>query len=101
MTNSIGGDVYKGGVSMLDAVIIAGGSIISRQIFGRITGNNTLISAGVKIAGALAINYMIKGKISNYVAGSLLIDGAFDVANILFNMLGVGMKNGNSKPRVI
>jgi len=101
MTNSISGDVYKGGVSMLDAVVIAGGSVVSRQIFGRLTGNNNLVSAGVKIGSALAINYMVKGKVGNYIAGSLLIDGAFDVANLLFNLLGVGIKNGTKKPSVI
>jgi len=91
------GNVYKGGVSLLDAVVLAGGSILSRQIMGRIIGNNSWLSAGAKIGGALAVNFMAKGKISNYVSGALLIDGATDVANILLNMVGVGAKNGAVK----
>lgn len=89
-------------VNIIDAVGIAGFTILSKQTLGRVFKNKWL-GAGVKIGGAVGLNSMKLGKVADYASAGLLIDGATDVANGLLHMVGLnGVKvNNNMKPQVL
>ena len=92
------------GISILDAVIIAGGVIFSRQVLGRIIGSNNWISGLSKIGLSVGLNYIPDlGKAGNLASAILLIDGANDIANKLLSYVGVTAKNGvkNAQTQVI
>lgn len=89
-------------VNLIDAVGIAGATIMTRQLLGQFIGVNSWRSAIIKIGGAVTLDYTkFGGKIGDYVKAGLLIDGATDTANLLLNMVGVKAKNGVKSPNVL
>lgn len=90
-------------VNIIDAVGIAGFTILSKQTIGRMFKNKWL-GAGVKMAGAVGLNSLKLGKVSDYASAGLLIDGATDVANGILQVVGLNgakISNGNAKPQVL
>lgn len=77
MSNIIGAKAGK--LSQVDALMIAGTKVLSERILGRFIGNGTLISGGVKMLGAVGVNKLVGGKVSDILATALTVDGAEDI----------------------
>ena len=68
-----------GKLSQWDALMIAGAKIVSERVLAPLISNGTLISGAIKMGGAIAVNKMVGGKISDILSTALTVDGAEDV----------------------
>lgn len=75
----------KGGkLSIGDSIMIAGAKILSERLLSPIVGNGSLVSGGVKIAGAVLSKNMIGGKVNDILGTALMVDGAEDIVTSFF-----------------
>ena len=81
-----------GKLTQTDALMIAGAKILSERLLAPIIGNSSLLSGGVKMIGAVAVNKMVGGRVGDIVGTALTIDGAEDlVLAFLPNISGNGL----------
>ncbi len=93
----------KGGkLSIMDALAIAGTKTFSERFLSRYIGNATLMSGGIKVAGSLAINNFVGGKVGDVLGTALMVDGAEDIINnLLGNLLPKAVGGVQSGNRVV
>ncbi len=93
----------KGGkLSVMDALAIAGTKTFSERFLANYIGNATLMSGGIKVAGAIVSNGMIGGKVGDILGTALMVDGAEDIINnLLGNFLPKAVGGVQSGNRVV
>lgn len=83
-----------GKLSQMDALYIAGVKILSERIFAMFIGNGTLVSGGAKMLGAIGVNKMVGGKISDILSTAMTVDGAEDIVLSFMPKISGGLFGG-------
>jgi len=89
MTKILG--AKAGQLSIMDALSIAGAKIVSERLLASFVGNGSLLSGGVKLGGAFAVNKLVGGKVSDIVATAMTVDGAEDIVTAFFPKFAGGL----------
>lgn len=69
------------GFTLGEMFMVGGAKVASEQLLNRFIGNGTLISGGVKIAGAYGVPKVLSGKGGQIIATALVVDGVEDIIN--------------------
>lgn len=87
-----------GKISVMDAFAISAAKMVTEKTLAPLVGNGTLMSGGLKIAGALALDSFVgNNKLGQYASAGMIIDGSEDIVmNLLGSTLGV-----SSAPAVV
>lgn len=72
-----------GRLSVGDALMIAITKTFTERFLAGYIGNATVMSGGIKIGGAFALNKLVGGKIGDILGTALMVDGTEDIANAL------------------
>jgi hypothetical protein len=80
-----------GELTLADAFLIAVSKQVTERVLAPIIGNGSLMSGGLKVGGALAINGLLKNKIGKIISTGLIVDGTEDVVT---SFLGSGNISG-------
>jgi len=86
-----------GKLSYGDGLLIALTKVFEEKVTSGLIGNGTIMSGGIKMAGAGLIKNIVGGKIGDILGTALVVDGAEDIVISLLS----GTNVGNSSAGVI
>ena len=94
-----------GKLTIADALMIAGAKSVSERVLSRFIGNGTLISGGLKLAGAIGLVSGVKGKVGDILGTAMMVDGAEDIITSFMGgaiqSIGQGNNNGSAKVQIM